>query len=142
MPQMTSVATPIFPTTPTPITLADGKVRHLRYSLGSVKRIKAQFGKTFTEILSNPPEEFLPVVILMGLVEKDENLTEESLLEDLLTGPMIEYGQLCFVEAFFGVQQRHAIDALLARNRENLAKALAAKDESAPEKEPEATTLQ
>jgi hypothetical protein len=142
MSQMTSVTTPIFPTTPTPITLADGKVRHLRYSLGSVKRIKTQFGKTFMEILSNPPEEFLPVVIMMGLVEKEENLTEESLLEELLTGPMIEYGQLCFVEAFFGAQQRHAIDALLARNREKLAKALAEKDESEPEKKEATPTLQ
>lgn len=114
---------PSYPTTPTPITLADGTVRHLRYSLAAVKRIKAKFGKTFTDILANPPEEFLPEVLLDGLVEK-EGLTEAVLMDDLLTGPMIEYAQLCFVEAFFGVQQRQTIDALLARNRELLEKAI------------------
>ncbi len=113
------------PTSNTPIVLADGKERHLRYSLGAVKRIKAKFGKTFTDILGNPPEDFLPEVLMIGLVEK-EGLTEDVLLDELLTGPMIEMAQLCFVEAFFGVQQRHTIDALLARNRGELEKAIGA----------------
>ncbi len=112
-----------YPTTPVPIILADGKERHLRYSLGAVKRIKAKFGSTFTDILSKPPEDFLPEVLMIGIVDK-EGLTEDVLLDDLLTGPMIEYAQLCFVEAFFGVQQRHTIDALLARNRTALEAAL------------------
>jgi hypothetical protein len=114
---------PNYPTTPTPIILADGKERHLRYSLSAVKRIKAKFGKTFTDILAHPPEEFLPEVLMEGLTEK-EGLTEAVLMDDLLTGPMIEYAQLCFVEAFFGVQQRQTIDALLARNRDLLEKAI------------------
>ena len=115
-----------YPTEPTPVTFANGKVYHLRYSLGAVKRIKAKFGKTFAEILGHPPEDFLPMALMEGIVEKEPGLTEEVMLEDLLTGPMIEYAQLCFVEAFFGVQQRHAIDALLAKNREVLQKAIGA----------------
>ena len=126
-----------YPTTPTSIILADGKERHLRYSLGAVKRIKEKFGKTFTEILGHPPEDFLPTVLLAGIINKEEGLTEEKLLEDLLTGPMIEYAQLCFVEAFFGVQQRHAIDALLAKNREVLQKAIGTPTATAPPPPPD-----
>ena len=105
----------------TPITLADGKERQLRYSLGSVKRVKEKFGKTFTDILNHPPEEFIPFVLMEGLVDKT-GITEESIMEDLVTGPMIESVQLSFVEAFFGEQQKRAVDALLERNRNNLAK--------------------
>ena len=109
------------PTTPTPITLADGKVRHLRYSLGDVKRIKAKFAPLpaapesatqeekvradpFQQIMGRPAEDLLPVVLMLGIVEK-EGLTEQILTEELLTGPMIDSALAAFVEAFFGERQ-------------------------------------
>lgn len=119
------------PTTPTPITLADGKVRHLRYSLGDVKRIKQQFAKLpvapssapqeeqfrtspFAQIMGHQPEDLLPVVLMMGIVEK-EGLTEQVLLEELLTGPMIDSAQIAFVQAFFGERQTRFIAVVRAR---------------------------
>ncbi len=125
-----------FASTPTPITLDDQKQRHLRYSLGAVKRIKTKWGKTFTEILGHPPEDFLPEVLMEGLVEK-EGLTEQILLDELLTGPMIEYAQLQFIEAFFGQQQKRAVVMLLERNQAAISKAI---DPPAPE--PVTTILQ
>lgn len=128
-----------YPTTPTPITLADNKERHLRYSLGAVKRIKEKWGKNFTDIMGHPPEEFLPPVLMEGLIEK-EGLTEEVILNDLITGPMLEYVQLCFVEAFFGQQSKRAIMALLEKNQSALAKATAP-EAVAPEPESKPTVM-
>jgi len=115
---------PTYPTEPTPIKLADGQERHLRYSLGAVKRIKAKFGKEPLEVLKTPAEELLPYVLMEGLIEKD-GITEQRLLEDekpLITGPMIDYVTFCFVEAFFGQRAKSALelfyqnqDAILAR---------------------------
>lgn len=115
---------PTFPTEPTPITLADGVVRHLRYSLGAVKRIKAKLGKDAMEILKIPGEELLPYVLMEGLVEK-EGLTEQRISDELLTGPMIDYATLCFVEAFFGQRAKSAFE-LLYRNQDAILAKLAA----------------
>jgi len=112
-----------YPTSNVSITLADGKERYLRFSLGAVKRIKDKFGKDFTEILAHPPEVLLPTVLMEGLVDK-EGLTEQVLLDEMLTGPMIEYVQLCFVESFFGDRQRRTVEALLAKSREALESSL------------------
>ncbi len=125
--------TPTYPTEPTPITLADGKVRHLRYSLGAVKRIKAKFGKDAIEVLKTPPEDLLPFVLMQGLIEKD-GITEERFLEDekpLVTGPMIDYVTLQFVEAFFGQRAKSAFE-LVYRNQEALLAKLASPEPAKP----------
>ncbi len=104
---------PTYPTEPIPITLADGQERHLRYSLGAVKRIKAKFGKEPLDVLQTPPEDLLPFALMQGLIEKD-GLTEERFMEDenpLITGPMLDYVTFCFVEAFFGQRAKSALEA-------------------------------
>jgi hypothetical protein len=101
----------MFPSSPTAITLADGKPRHLRYSLGAVKRIKEKWGKTFDEIVKHPAEELLPAVLMEGLVEK-EGITETVILEELLTGPMIDDVMLIFIRAFFGVRQAEVVEQI------------------------------
>ncbi len=121
--------TPTYPTEPTKITLSDGKERHLRYSLGAMKRIKAKFGKDALEILKTPPEDLLPFVLMEGLVEKD-GITEARLLEDenpLVTGPMVDYVTLQFVEAFFGQRAKSAFE-LVYRNQEAILAKLATPD--------------
>lgn len=115
--------TKTYPTEGTPITLADGSVRHLRFSLGAVKRIKAQFGKTWQEILAHPPEELLPPVLMEGLIERD-GLTEES-VENLLTGPMLEDAVLTFAKSFFGPRDQAVIDLIESKRSELMAKATA-----------------
>jgi len=106
------------PTTPVEIVLADEQTRHLRFSLGAVKRIKAKYAAAPQETESKDnyamviqgrilgaigerPEETLPYLLMEGLVEK-EGLTEQKILDDLITGPMLDYVSLCVVEAFFG----------------------------------------
>ncbi len=112
---------PTYPTEPTPITLADGVVRHLRYSLGAVKRIKAKLGKEAVEILKIPGEELLPYVLMEGLIEK-EGLTEQRISDELLTGPMIDYATFAFIEAFFGQRAKSAFEALYQNQDAILAK--------------------
>ncbi len=121
---------PTYPTEPTPIKLADGVMRHLRYSLGAVKRIKAKLGKDAMEILKIPGEELLPYVLMEGLIEK-EGLTEQRITDELLTGPMIDYATFCFVEAFFGQRAKSAFELLLQNQEAILAKL--AKPEPKPE---------
>lgn len=136
---------------PVPITLADGVLRHLSYSLGDVRRIKAKYvtkptevspdataqeklaASAFGQILDHPAEEIMPDLIFTGLVEK-EGLTEEILQNKLLTGPMIEYAQVKFTEAFFGDQQRRWLEAVHGSNEITLKEVeskLAAKAKSA-----------
>jgi len=112
---------PTYSTDPTPITLADGVERHLRYSLSAVKRIKAKLGKDAMEILQIPGEDLLPYVLMEGLIEK-EGLTEQRIADELLTGPMIDYATFCFVEAFFGQRAKSAFELLYQNQDAILAK--------------------
>ncbi len=115
---------PTYPIEPTKIVLADGKERHLRYSLGAVKRIKAKFGKEPMEVLKTPPEDLLPCVLVEGLVEK-EGITEARLMADddpLITGPMLDYVTFCFIEAFFGQRAKSAFELIHRKQEEILAK--------------------
>ncbi len=124
---------PTYPTEPTPITLADGKERHLRYSLGAVKRIKAKFGKDALEVLKVPPEDLLPVVLMEGLIEKD-GITEARLIDDenpLVTGPMVDYVTLQFIEAFFGQRAKSAFE-LVYRNQDAILAKLAMPEPAKP----------
>lgn len=91
-----------------PITFSDGIERHLRYTLGDVKRIKQKWGADFKTMFEHPQEEMMPAVLWVGLIEKTD-LTEEGLSELISIGS-VEYYQLCFVEAFFGKKMRTAVE--------------------------------
>jgi hypothetical protein len=133
---------------PVPITLADGVTRHLQYSFGDVRRIKAKFApkpeapagataaeqfaaSAFAQILAHPPEEVLPELLMMGFVEK-EGLTQQLLEDKLLLGPMIEYAQLQFTEAFFGDRPKRLLEGVIA-GREKMVKALNPEKAATPE---------
>lgn len=61
------------PTDPVEIDLGDGKIRHLRYSLGSMRRLKKKFGTTLlsADTLRSLDEDRLADLIFEGLVEKE-----------------------------------------------------------------------
>jgi hypothetical protein len=61
------------PTDPVAIDLGDGVTRHLRYSLGSMRRLKNKFGSTMLSesSLMGLDEDKLAELIHEGLVEKD-----------------------------------------------------------------------
>lgn len=143
-----------------PITLADGVLRHLQYSLGDVRRIKAKYMTKPTKVADNATvqdqisatplgqllehsaEEILPELIMIGVVEK-EGLTEQILSDKLLTGPMIEYVQTQFIEAFFGGRERRWLEAILGGKDaavERMEAALKERQQAAMPKEPEIQT--
>ena len=90
------------------ITLADGVKRHLRFSLGARKRICEKFGKEPTALLSAPPEELIPFVLMEGIVERD-GISIESLMEgsadgtarSLIDARMTDEVLLKFIDSFF-----------------------------------------
>lgn len=107
---------PVFPESIsdlTPIKLADGVVRHLRYTFGAKKRIHDAFGSEALDIIKTSPEKLLPRVLMEGLVER-EGLTEELLNEELLTAPMADYVTECFIQAFFVPRIASNLRALMA----------------------------
>jgi hypothetical protein len=63
----------IKPTDPVEIDLGDGVTRHLRYSLGSMRRLKKKFGTSMLspEALLGLDEDKLADLIHEGIIEKD-----------------------------------------------------------------------
>jgi hypothetical protein len=87
-----------YPTDPVFITLADGKERQLRYTMRSLQRLKAKFGKSLLGGgLGDLDEDTLPELVHAGLVNPD--LTAED-VADNITAPMIPYVASCFARAF------------------------------------------
>src|SRR5438132_8444446 len=83
------------PTTPATITLSDGKERVLRYSLGTMKKLKKLFGSSlFKGGLNDLDEEKLPVLIWYGLNHNSEggdpSLTLEQ-VEEAIDAQMLPY---------------------------------------------------
>ena len=106
------------------VTFADGSTRHLRYTLGARKRITEKFGTEPMDILKQPPEQLLPFVLMEGVVERD-GISEEAILENLVTAPMTDYITLQFIESFFAprVAQnlKRVIEALQKKGDDALA---------------------
>jgi hypothetical protein len=94
--------TQTFPTDAVAINLGDGKPRHLRYSLGSLRRLKAKFGATLLSAatLNALDEDKLTDLLFEGLVEK-EDLTLEA-MADLIDARRIPDLVRAFSEAFSG----------------------------------------
>lgn len=94
------------PTTPATITLSDDKERVLRYSIGTMKKLKVLFGNSlFRGGLNDLDEEKLPVLIWYGLKHSapggDPNLTLEQ-VEELIDAQMLPYVMSRFLMAFGG----------------------------------------
>lgn len=92
----------LHPTDSVSITLADGKERQLRYSVGSMRRLRKKYGASLMkqETLLSLDEETLPDLILEGLVEKD-GLTVDDVAELMDTRRMKQIME-AFQEAFVG----------------------------------------
>jgi hypothetical protein len=91
------------PTTPATITLSDGKERVLRYSIGTMKKLRTAFGATslLKDGLQNIDEDKLPILIWHGLVHEDPTLTVEQ-VEELIDAQMLAYVMSRFSLAFGG----------------------------------------
>lgn len=92
------------PTTPVTISLSDNKERVLRYSIGTMKRLKEKFGESlFKGGLNNLDEEKLPVLIWHGLNHSlnPDPITQEQ-VEELIDAQMLPYVMAKFFEAFGG----------------------------------------
>ena len=94
------------PTTPTDLVevqLGDGQTRHLRYTLGSMKRLKKKFGTSMmsAESLKALDEDKLADLIYEGLVEKD-GMSLEDMADKIDTRKLahiIERFSLAFSES-------------------------------------------
>jgi hypothetical protein len=89
--------------TPTPtdsveLDLGDGKLRHLRYSLGSMRRLKKKFGKTLLspDTLMAMDEDTIPELIFEGLQDRDGLATSDDVADLIDTRRLKE-----ILEAFF-----------------------------------------
>ncbi len=106
------------------VTLADGSTRHLRYTLGARKRIEEKLGKEPKDIMGTAPEILVPIILMEGLVER-EGLTEESIMETLVTSNMTDYIAGQFIESFFVPRVAQFWSGVMSRLEQNNAKALA-----------------
>ncbi len=90
------------PTESVEVDLGDGKLRHLRYSLGSMRRLKKKFGKTLmsSETLRSLDEDTLSDLLYEGLVEK-EGLSVDD-MADLIDARRIKDLVEAFSLAFSG----------------------------------------
>lgn len=90
------------PTDSVTITLRDGKERELRYSLGSMRRLRKKFGNSLLnkEALLALDEETIPELIYEGLIDKD-GLDADS-VADLLDTRKLKETIEKFFEAFAG----------------------------------------
>lgn len=90
------------PTDSVEIDLGDGTTRHLRYSLGSMRRLKKKFGTTMlsTEALSALDEDKLADLIYEGLTEKEGMSLED--MADLIDTRRLKEILEAFSLAFSG----------------------------------------
>lgn len=93
---------PITPTDPVSITLSDGVERELRYTLGSMRRLRKKYGKSLLDkdALLALDEETIPDLIFEGLSSK-EGLTADD-VADLLDTRKLKETIEKFFEAFVG----------------------------------------
>lgn len=89
------------PTDSVEIDLGDGKPRHLRYSLGSMRRLKKKFGSMMSaETLATLDEDKLADLLYEGLVEK-EGLSVDD-MADLIDARRLKELVEGFSQAFSG----------------------------------------
>ncbi len=77
---------PPSPSEPTPIDLGDGKKRFLRYTIGTITRLKRLLGKPLIgpdSALKSIDEELLPTLILAGLRNEDMTPCTDVTVEQL-----------------------------------------------------------
>lgn len=87
-----------YPTDPVLIILSDGVERHLRYTLGALRRLKGKLGDSLTGgSFVNLNDDQLPELIAEGLIEGD--LTAEQ-VADLIDARALAYVGERFMEAF------------------------------------------
>lgn len=86
---------------PVEIILADGKPRHLLYSLGSLRRLKKKYGQSLMtpEAVMAMDEETIPSLIFEGLREKDGIASDDD-VADLLDMRQLKHYVDAFSEAF------------------------------------------
>jgi hypothetical protein len=91
------------PTDSVELDLGDGKIRHLRYSLGSMRRLKKKFGKTLIapDTLMAMDEDTIPELIFEGLVDREGIATSDELADLIDTRRLKELLEVFFA-AFAG----------------------------------------
>lgn len=91
----------VFAVDPVEITLADGKLRQLRFTNGSMKRLRKRFSvKTMREVFDLEFTDTVAPLILEGLVDKD-GLTEDA-IDDLIPNPQMQQIQFTVLAALSG----------------------------------------
>lgn len=89
-----------YPTEPVVLILSDGVERHLRYTLGALRRLKGVLGASLIGgKLGDMDEDKLPELIAAGLV--GEKLTADQVAE-LIDARALGYVAQKFMEAFSG----------------------------------------
>lgn len=102
----------MFPTTPVPITLADGKPRGLRYTLATLRALKEKYGDSFLKapavLFQRQVETEIPDIVLAGLVPNDG--LDAGMVAELIDGPAIEGVLYALVEAIYGKDTRTRLE--------------------------------
>ena len=92
--------TKLYPTDPVLLTLADGKLRELRYTNGSFKRLKRALGlTTMREVFNLEFSEIAGDLIYVGLVDKDVNPEQ---IDELIPASMLTEVQAIVFAAISG----------------------------------------
>ncbi len=93
----------IYPTEAVTVDLGDGKPRELRYNLGTLRRLKAKFGKSALtgELLQSLDEDKLPELLYEGLVDKSDIANADALAE-MIPAAAVPYLIQQFVAAYSG----------------------------------------
>jgi hypothetical protein len=98
-----NLPTPIFPSDPVPIDLGDGVARSLRYTLASLRRLKAKHGASLLTgaALKALDEDVLPDLLYEGLTDR-RGIESAEALADKLTPSQVPYLIDVFGRAFSG----------------------------------------
>lgn len=90
---------PEFPTEPVEIILSDGATRTIRFSMGSIRRLKKTFKlNTSMEVLSSISADTIPEFLMEGLTDKT-GVADSDAMADLIDVRRLPYLIECLSRA-------------------------------------------
>lgn len=92
-----------YPTQTVPVNLGDGKPRELRYNLGTLRRLREQFGISVLngDLLRSLDESRLPELLFEGLTDKT-GIADADALAEMIPPAAAPYLVQQFLAAFTG----------------------------------------
>ena len=93
----------IYPTEPVTIDIGDGKEREIRYTLATLRRLKAKFGASALngDLLRSLDEDRLPELLFEGLQDKS-GIPDADALAEMIPPAAVPYLIRQFTAAFTG----------------------------------------